>query len=145
MLVRTIRGTVLPDNWTTIRINDYWQVNGQFSGDLRLRRRKDSPNIQGEFLPLPHEDPRPNQGRGNNGKRLTIRNSLNTSDPYTAVENAVKWNQQLLKKNIQLIHSGLDDDEYSVEAYFQKWFQKRCFNTGAPQKLEKCKESYRTL
>ncbi len=122
MGVSPIRGTKLPDDWTTIRIQDYWNVRGQISGDLRLRRRKDSPNIQGEFLPLPEEDPRPNQGRGNNGKRLTIRNSLRTSDPYTAAEKAVEWNKQVLNKNKILVEEGADDSEFSVEAYFQKWF-----------------------
>ncbi len=122
MGVSPIRGTKLPDDWTTIRIQDYWNVRGQISGDLRLRRRKDSPNIQGEFLPLPEEDPRPNQGRGNNGKRLTIRNSLRTSDPFTAAEKAVEWNKQVLNKNKILVEEGADDSEFSVEAYFQKWF-----------------------
>ena len=122
MGVSPIRGTKLPDDWTTIRIQDYWNVRGQISGDLRLRRRKDSPNIQGEFLPLPEEDPRPNQGRGNNGKRLTIRNSLGTSDPSTAAEKAVEWNKQVLNKNKILVEEGADDSEFSVEAYFQKWF-----------------------
>ena len=122
MGVSPIRGTKLPDDWTTIRIQDYWNVRGQISGDLRLRRRKDSPNIQGEFLPLPEEDPRPNQGRGNNGKRLTIRNSLRTSDPSTAAEKAVEWNKQVLNKNKILVEEGADDSEFSVEAYFQKWF-----------------------
>ena len=122
MGVSPIRGTKLPDDWTTIRIQDYWNVRGQISGDLRLRRRKDSPNIQGEFLPLPEEDPRPDQGRGNNGKRLTIRNSLRTSDPYTAAEKAVEWNKQVLNKNKILVEEGADDSEFSVEAYFQKWF-----------------------
>ena len=122
MGVSPIRGTKLPDDWTTIRIQDYWNVRGQISGDLRLRRRKDSPNIQGEFLPLPEEDPRPNLGRGNNGKRLTIRNSLRTSDPYTAAEKAVVWNKQVLNENKILVEEGADDSEFSVEAYFQKWF-----------------------
>ena len=113
----------IPDGLTTISISEYFKVGDRYSDNLRLKRKKDSPNFTAQFLPPIDDDPRPNKGRSKSGKRLLFEKRLSTSIIIDAVDEAVKWNQEQLEKNINLIQTGQIDSENSAEKYFNLWFE----------------------
>ena len=113
----------IPDGLTTISISEYFKVGDRYSDNLRLKRKKDSPNFTAQFLPPIDDDPRPNKGRSKSGKRLLFEKRLSTSIIIDAVDEAVKWNQEQLEKNINLIQTGEIDSDNSAEKYFNLWFE----------------------
>ena len=113
----------IPDGLTTISISEYFKVGDRYSDNLRLKRKEDSPNFTAQFLPPIEDDPRPNKGRSKSGKRLLFEKRLSTPIIIDAVDEAVKWNQEQLEKNINLIQTGQIDSENSAEKYFNLWFE----------------------
>ena len=82
----------IPDDWRTLDVSEVFAIRGSYPRDLRIFRKPDkSPNIYARFLPLPTEDPRPNQGRTKGGKRKTVDASMETTDPKQAAKDAVNW------------------------------------------------------
>ena len=79
MVGRTRQGVRIPEDWRTLNVSDTFNIRGMYSSDLRIVRKKGR-NIQAEFLPLPEEDPRPNQGRSKGGKRLNFQKGMGTEE-----------------------------------------------------------------
>ena len=98
-----------------------------YSSDLRLVKKKGR-NIQAEFLPLPDEDPRPNQGRSKGGKRLNMQKGMGTMDPLIAAERAIEWNKEQLQVNNTLVHNKIEEEKKSLQGYWDEWFPEECRN-----------------
>ena len=102
----------IPENWVTLNVKEVFSIRGSYPSDLRIFRKPDkSPNIYARFLPLPGDDPRPNQGRTKGGKRKTVDGSLGTQDADEAAKKAVKWVadkqrefREQLEQQLSLIH-----------------------------------------
>ena len=88
-----------------------------YSSDLRLVKKKGR-NIQAEFLPLPDEDPRPNQGRSKGGKRLNMQKGMGTMDPLIAAERAIEWNKKTLDHNIAVVQNKVEEANKSLQNYW---------------------------
>ena len=74
-------------------------MRGSYPRDLRIKKTTRTNNLYAHFLPDVEDDPRPNQGRTKSGKRITISESMKTSDPYEGAKRAVEWVQ---KKQVEL-------------------------------------------
>ena len=81
----------IPDNWTTLNVKSAVNLRGAYPSDLRIYRKKKSPNIYAAFLPEEKDDPRPDGGRTKGGKRRIIDASMGSDDPFAAAKSAINW------------------------------------------------------
>ena len=89
----------LPQQWNTLNVSETFRFRGSYPRDLRIKKTTRTNNLYAHFLPDVEDDPRPNQGRTKSGKRITISESMKTSDPYEGAKRAVEWVQ---KKQVEL-------------------------------------------
>ena len=125
MVGRTRQGVRIPEDWRTLNVSDTFNIRGMYSSDLRIVRKKGR-NIQAEFLPLPEEDPRPNQGRSKGGKRLNFQKGMGTMDAHIAAERAVEWNKVQLQQNYTVVHNTVQESNKSLQYYWDIWFSEEC-------------------
>ena len=78
----------LPDTWNTLNVSEWFRLRGSYPRDLRIKKTSRSNNLYAHFLPDAEDDPRPEQGRSKSGKRITISESMGTSDPYEGAKRA---------------------------------------------------------
>ncbi len=124
----------IPIGWRNLNFAEVFAIRGSYPRDLRIFKNNKSPNIFGRFLPLPEDEPRPNQGRTKSGKRKTIDGSLDTQDPYEVAKKAVKW---VIDKQREL-REKLDEQSGRPQkalvnywdAYFQPEFDRRGGDSG---------------
>ena len=117
----------IPDGWKTLNVSEVFAIRGSYPRDLRIFRKPDkSPNIYARFLPLPTEDPRPNQGRTKGGKRLTVDASMETTDPKQAAKDAVNWVQRKTKEFREALDKSDGKPFKSLSDYWDVYFPDEC-------------------
>ena len=114
----------LPDTWNTLNVSEYFRIRGSYPRDLRIKKTSRTNNLYAHFLPDIEDDPRPNQGRTKSGKRITISESMKTSDPVEGAKRAVDW---VMRKQSELRHQ-LDEQEGKfinlLENYWIKYYER---------------------
>ena len=116
----------IPNNWRTLNVAEVFAIRGSYSRDLRIIKNNKSPNIYGRFLPLPGDDPRPNQGRTKSGKRKPLDGSLDTQDPYEAAKRAVKWVTEKQREFRAQLDQQSGRPQKSLVNYWDEYFQPEC-------------------
>ena len=118
-------GKTIPEGWTTLNVAKDFGVRGSYPQNLRIKRLPHTPILYAEWLPKPEDDPRPHQGRSKDGKgkRLTIRVTTGTEDPYEAAKRAVVLVHQQQEKNKALLKEQAGIDEKTLQTYWDQWFQ----------------------
>ena len=112
----------IPSGVKTIAVKDYFKIRKDYSNNLRLRLRENG-YWQAEYLPEIEEDIRPNKGKSKNGKRLTIRKSMETKDPDIAARRAVEWNIEKRRTDTQLRYQ-IGGSGKTLETYWEDYLQK---------------------
>ena len=116
----------LPDKWNTLNVSEWFKLRGSYPRDLRIKKTSRSKNLYAHFLPDVEDDPRPNQGRSKSGKRITISESMGTSDPYEGAKRSVDW---VLKKQVEIRYKKDElEGKYShtLEDYWKIYYEKEC-------------------
>ena len=114
----------LPDNWNTLNVSEFFRIRGSYPRDLRIKKTSRTNNLYAHFLPDIEDDPRPNQGRTKSGKRITISESMKTSDPVEGAKRAVEW---VMRKQYEL-RNQMDEQEGKfinlLENYWIKYYER---------------------
>ena len=117
----------IPDAWRTLNVSEVFAIRGSYPRDLRIFRKPDkSPNIYARFLPLPTEDPRPDQGRTKGGKRKTVDASMETTDPKQAARDAVNWVQRKTQEFREALDKSDGKPFKSLADYWDDYFSSEC-------------------
>lgn len=133
----------LPENWTTLNVSRDFGVRGSYPQNLRIKRLPHTRVLYAEWLPEPEEDPRPHQGRskGGIGKRLTIRISTGTDDPFEAAKRAVVLVQQQLEKHKKTLQEEAREGEHSLLRYWDQWFESESIRRETQRNFKRwCRE-----
>ena len=113
----------LPEKWNTLNVSEVFRIRGSYPRDLRIKKTAKTNNLYAHFLPDIEEDPRPKQGRTKSGKRITISESMRTSDPFEGAKRAVEWVQ---KKQVEIRFSKEEQEgkyKNSLEHYWKIYFE----------------------
>jgi hypothetical protein len=116
----------LPPDWVTLNVARDLGIRGSYPQDLRIKRQAKSKNLYSQWLPTPEDDPRPNQGRGSGGKRLTVSQSMGTDDPYEAGKRAIAWVQRKQRELREQKEEINAQREYALSRYWERWFAREC-------------------
>ena len=117
-------GKQIPDDWTTLNIKSVFNLRGSYPSDLRIYRKKKSPNIYAAFLPEEKDDPRPNGGRTKGGKRRIIDASMGSDDPFAAAKSAVAWVNEKQRKLENQREQDSGKYENTLSDYWDLYFDK---------------------
>ena len=120
----------LPSDWVTLNVARDLGIRGSYPQDLRIKRQAKSKNLYAQWLPSPDDDPRPNQGRGRGGKRLTLSQSMGTDDPYEAGKRAIAWVQRKQRELREQKEEINAQREYALSRYWERWFARECSSRG---------------
>ena len=117
-------GSQIPDEWTTLNVKSVFNLRGSYPSDLRIYRKKKSPNIYAAFLPEEKNDPRPNGGRTKGGKRRIIDASMGSDEPLEAAKRAISW----VNEKQRTLERKKDEDagkyENTLSDYWDLYFEK---------------------
>ena len=127
----------IPNDWRNLNVAEVFAIRGSYPRDLRIFKNNKSPNIYGRFLPLPEDDPRPNQGRTKSGKRKTVDGSLETQDPYEAAKKAVKWVIERQREFREKLDEQSGRPQKALVNYWDAYFQPECDRRGGDRGYKK--------